>query len=66
MADPQPIRRALYDPLPIDPDSPERDCYRLLAMGRSVTALDRWYDPTGERFQRRGTTIAAELERIIE
>ncbi|ERH08623.1 MAG: putative aminoglycoside phosphotransferase [halophilic archaeon J07HX64] len=38
--DPDPLVGALYDPLPFGPDLPRRDLYRLLALGRSVHALD--------------------------
>lgn len=64
--DPGPTVEALYDPLPFGPELPCRELYRLVAMGRSVGALDMWYEPGGERFRRRGDAIAAEIERYLD
>lgn len=60
------VREALYDPLPFGPDLPARDLYRLVAMGRSVSALELWYDPGSEAYRERGEELAAEIERIVE
>ncbi|WP_396611850.1 phosphotransferase family protein [Haloferax sp. S1W] len=63
--DPAPVREALYDPLPFGPDIPRRDCYRVLAMGRSVAALPFWYDSEGELYEQRASAIASELDRVV-
>jgi aminoglycoside phosphotransferase (APT) family kinase protein len=57
---------ALYDPLPFAPDLPRRDLYRLVALGRSVHALDLWYEPGSEEHQQRGDAVAAELEARLD
>ncbi|SEL51622.1 phosphotransferase [Haloferax larsenii] len=63
--DPEPVREALYDPLPFGPDVPRRDFYRVLAMGRSVAGLPHWYDPESELYEQRARAIASELDRIV-
>ncbi|WP_258302608.1 hypothetical protein [Haloferax larsenii] len=63
--DPEPVREALYDPLPFGPDIPQRDFYRVLAMGRSVAALPFWYDPESDLYEQRASAIASELDRIV-
>ncbi|ELZ82571.1 hypothetical protein C453_15838 [Haloferax elongans ATCC BAA-1513] len=63
--DPEPVREALYDPLPFGPAIPRRDFYRVLAMGRSVAALPFWYDPESELYEKRARVIASELVRIV-
>jgi aminoglycoside phosphotransferase (APT) family kinase protein len=64
--DPKPVVEALYEPLPFGPALPCRELYRLVAMGRSVGALDLWYEAGSERFQRRGDAVAAEIERYLD
>ncbi|WP_158058145.1 phosphotransferase family protein [Halorussus halophilus] len=66
VSDPDPVREALYDPLPFDSDVPARDLYRLIAMGRSVNALARWYDPGTLEYRHRGQELATEIRRIVE
>jgi hypothetical protein len=39
-----------------------RELYWLVAMGRSVHALDRWYEAGSQRHQRRGTEPAEEID----
>jgi hypothetical protein len=63
---PGPLVEALYDPLPFGPDLPRRDLYRLVALGRSVGALDLWYEVGSEEHRRRGDAVAAELERRLD
>lgn len=63
--EPDPVVSALYEPLPFGPDLPRRDLYRLLAMGREVRALDLFYDVGSETHERRGDTLAAEIEQIV-
>jgi aminoglycoside phosphotransferase (APT) family kinase protein len=63
--DPGPQVEALYDPLPFGPDVPRRDLYRLVALGRSVHALDLWYEVGSEEHRRRGDAVAAELEALL-
>lgn len=63
--DPDPLVEALYDPLPFGPDLPRRDLYRLIALGRSVHALDLWYEPGSKEHRRRGDAVAAELEGLL-
>jgi len=65
ISDPQPVREALYEPLPFGLDIPARDLYRLVAMGRSVGALDFWYEPGSEEHRQRGEKLATEITRII-
>lgn len=55
---------ALYDPLPFGPDVPRRDLYWLVAMGRSVNALELWSDGD-DHFQQRGTALARQIEQIV-
>lgn len=55
----------VYDPLPFGPDLPRRDLYRLLAMGREVGALDLWYEGGSQTHERRGNTLAREIEQIV-
>lgn len=62
---PGPVVEELYDPLPFGPDVPNRDIYRLVAMGRSVNALDLWYDEGGETFRQRGTELADQIAQIV-
>ena len=64
--DPEPMVDALYDPLPFGPDVPQRDLYRLVALGRSVNALDVWYEEGTEGYRRRGTAVATEIERLLD
>lgn len=64
--DPAPLVEALYDPLPFGPDLPRRDLYRLVALGRSVHALDLWYEPGSETHRRRGDAVAAELDALLD
>lgn len=66
VTDPRPIREALYEPLPFGPDVPARDLYLLVALGRSVSALPTWYDPSSEVYRQRGEAIAARIERLVE
>lgn len=66
ISNPEPVREALYDPLPFGPDMPNRDLYRLVAIGRSVGALPFWYEPGSETYRERGDTIAAELREIVQ
>lgn len=66
VSDPDPVRDALYAPLPFGPDLRRRDLYRVVAMGRSVGALSTWYEPGSETYCRRGDAVAAALRRIVE
>ncbi|MFB6254921.1 MAG: hypothetical protein ABEI06_09955, partial [Halobacteriaceae archaeon] len=63
--DPDLLVNALYDPLSFEPDVPARDLYRLVATGRSVNALDVWYEPGSEQYDRRGKVIASAIDQII-
>lgn len=63
--DPDLLVEALYEPLPFGPDVPARDLYRLVAMGRSVHALDLWYDAGSKPHDRRGRELAQEIKRIV-
>lgn len=65
VGDPAPVREALYEPLPFGPDVACRDCYRLVALARSVAALPAWYEPGSERFRERAEAVAAELNRLV-
>lgn len=56
---------ALYDSLPFGPDIPNRDLYRLVAMGRSVNSLAFWYEEDDEQFQQRGAELARQIEEIV-
>lgn len=64
--DPEPVISAMYEPLPFDPDLPNRDLYRLLAMGREVGALDMFYEVGSETHEQRGTKLVQEIEQILE
>jgi aminoglycoside phosphotransferase (APT) family kinase protein len=65
MDDPGPVVEALYDPLPFGPDVPNRDLYWLVAMGRSVHALETWYEQGSDEYLQRGTELANEIERTV-
>lgn len=65
VSDAESVQRALYDPLPFEPDMPARELYRLIAMSRSVNALPFWYEPGSETYRQRGNEIAAEIDRIV-
>jgi aminoglycoside phosphotransferase (APT) family kinase protein len=65
LENPAPVVEALYDPLPFGPDVPNRDLYRLVAMGRSVNALDLWYEEGSETFRQRGTEVADQIAQIV-
>lgn len=62
---PAAVVEALYDPLPFGPAVPNRDLYRLVAMGRSVNALDLWYEEGSEMFEQRGIELADQIEQIV-
>lgn len=66
VSDPEPIREALYDPLPFQPNMPARDLYQLIAMGRSVGALPFWYEPGSKTYRERGNAIASQIKQIVE
>jgi aminoglycoside phosphotransferase (APT) family kinase protein len=66
VSNPNPVRDALYAPLPFGPELRWRDLYRIVAMGRSVGALSAWYEPGSETYRRRGDTVAAALRQIID
>lgn len=63
--DPEPVRAALYDPLPFGPAVPNRDLYRLVAIGRCIGALDLWYEGDGRTYRERGETMAREIREIV-
>ena len=66
LADPDPVREALYEPLPFGPSVPNRDCYLLVAAARAAWALPTWYDPGSERFDDRARALAATMRAVVD
>lgn len=61
---PDQLVNALYAPLSFGPDVSARELYWLVAMGRSVNALDVWYEPGSEQYNHHGDVIASTIDRI--
>lgn len=66
LSDPTPVQEALYEPLPFGPDLDRRDLYRLVAIGRSVGALEFWYEPGTEEYRKRRDDVSDAIEAILE